>query len=118
MPDAPNTPHNAKVTERYSLGSACCHLLVVPMVYSIRASLPPRDGVRELAGLRGTVQVEFNTTGIPLITAERAPDAFHALGFVTGGDRLSRWTCLGVEQPDGSLKFLAARRWTRITGTG
>lgn len=67
-------------------GSLSVGVAVVWLVCA--ASLPVRDGVLPLAGLRGPVSVAFDEYGIPKVTAESRLDAFRALGYVTAQDRL------------------------------
>lgn len=55
---------------------------------SLRLSLPPEQGTYGLTELASGVVVEFDSQGIPSISAKSREDAFYALGFVTARDRL------------------------------
>ena len=96
---------------------------VAALAYAFRAPLPAQAGVRELAGLVATVQVEFDRLAIPRIKAANRADAFHALGFVTAGDRLFQMDLLR-RQTAGRLaevfgeEFLEEDRWNRVMGFG
>ena len=99
-------------------------IIVVPfLIYAIRAPLPAQEGVRTLAGLRAAVAIEFDSLGVPHITAENAVDAFHALGFVTAGDRLFQMDLLR-RRAAGRLAEIFGEapldedRWNRVMGFG
>ncbi len=49
---------------------------------------PTYDGEKQLPGLSNTVQVHYDTYGIPHIYAKNEADAFKALGYVHAQDRL------------------------------
>ncbi len=91
--------------------------------YLIKAPLPVEDGCRDLAGLGAEVQVDFDELGIPLVAAGNAADAFHALGFVTAGDRLfqmdllRRKTAGRLAEIFGAI-LLKQDRWNRVMGFG
>lgn len=92
-------------------------------VFVVRAPLPARAGVLELADLGAEVRVEFDPLGIPHITAANRTDAFHALGFVTSGDRLFQMDLLrrgtaGRLAEILGAGFLEEDRWNRIMGFG
>lgn len=93
------------------------------LIYAVRAPLPIREGVRTLAGLRGAVAVEFDSLGVPHISAENAADAFHALGYVTAGDRLFQMDLLRRRAAGRLAEILGAAaleedRWNRVMGFG
>ena len=52
-----------------------------------RGSLPRLEGDRELAGLIGTVSIERDSLGVPLIRADDRLDVSRALGYVHGQER-------------------------------
>jgi penicillin G amidase len=89
----------------------------------VKAPLPVEDGCRELAGLRSEVHVDFDELGIPRVTAENAADAFHALGFVTAGDRLFQMDLLRRKTAGRLAEIfgenaLKQDRWNRVMGFG
>lgn len=104
-------------------------LLVIAMIaapfliYALRAPLPVREGVRTLTGLRGAVAVEFDSLGVPHIIAENSADAFHALGYVTAGDRLFQMDLLRRRAAGRLAEILGEAaleedRWNRVKGFG
>lgn len=56
--------------------------------YRLWSSKPMLDGVITHASLRAPVRVVRDDWGVPHITAENEADAYFALGYVTGQDRL------------------------------
>ena len=71
--------------------SICLLVLVgasIFIIMKLRASLPARNGERQIAGLDQPVTVTSDRFGIPTITAETKRDAAVALGYVTAQDRL------------------------------
>ncbi len=55
---------------------------------AVRASLPQRDGVVQVAGLSAPVVVRYDKLGVPNISASNLPDLFFAQGYITAQDRL------------------------------
>lgn len=55
--------------------------------WRIRASLPPLDGVRTLAGLSAPVKIERDELGVPTITGVTRLDVARATGYVHAQDR-------------------------------
>ncbi len=53
----------------------------------MRASLPPLDGTRPLAGLAAAVTIERDANGIPTVHAVNREDAIRALGYLHAQDR-------------------------------
>ena len=53
----------------------------------LRASLPPLDGMRPLAGLGAAVTVERDANGVPTLHAASREDAVRALGYLHAQDR-------------------------------
>ncbi len=53
----------------------------------LRASLPPLDGTRPLAGLGAAVTIERDANGVPTVHAASREDAVRALGFLHAQDR-------------------------------
>jgi penicillin amidase len=85
------------------------------------APLPAEEGMRELAGLRAAVEVEFDALGIAHIAAGNSADAFHALGFVTARDRLFQMDLLrrgaaGRLSEIFGEPVLEEDRWNRVMG--
>ena len=58
------------------------------LIMKLRASLPVRDGERQVEGLDFPVTITSDRFGIPTITAQTRRDAALALGYVTARDRL------------------------------
>ena len=58
------------------------------LLMKLRASLPIRDGERQVEGLDFPVTITSDRFGIPTITAQTRRDAALALGYVTARDRL------------------------------
>ena len=58
------------------------------IVMKLRASLPARDGERQVAGLELPVTITSDRFGVPAIVAQTRRDAAVALGYVTAQDRL------------------------------
>ena len=58
------------------------------LIMKLRASLPVRDGERQVEGLDFPVTITSDRFGIPTITAQTRRDAVLALGYVTARDRL------------------------------
>ena len=58
------------------------------LLIKLRASLPIRDGERQVEGLNFPVTITSDRFGIPTITAQTRQDAALALGYVTARDRL------------------------------
>ena len=58
------------------------------IVMKLRASLPVRDGERQVAGLDLPATVTSDQFGVPTIVAQTRRDAAVALGYVTSQDRL------------------------------
>ena len=58
------------------------------LIMKLRASLPVRDGERQVEGLGLPVTISSDRFGIPTITAQTRRDAALALGYVTARDRL------------------------------
>ena len=58
------------------------------LIMKLRASLPIRDGERQVEGLNFPVTITSDRFGIPTITAQTRRDAALALGYVTARDRL------------------------------
>lgn len=58
------------------------------VIMKLRASLPIRDGERQIEGLDSPVTITSDRFGIPTITAQTRRDAALALGYVTARDRL------------------------------
>jgi penicillin G amidase len=54
----------------------------------LRSSLPQVDGSIAVSGITGSVRIERDADGVPLITAANDEDAAFALGFVHAQDRL------------------------------
>ena len=63
-------------------------LLTIAAVWYWRASLPKIDGAIKLPGLSASVDIVRDAEGIPHIYAKSSADAYFALGFVHGQDRL------------------------------
>jgi penicillin G amidase len=88
-----------------------------------KVPLPEEQGSRKLEGLRAEVQIEFDELGVPRILARDAADAFHALGFVTAGNRLFQMDLLR-RRTAGRLAEIFGRdalkedRWNRVMGFG
>jgi penicillin G amidase len=55
--------------------------------WRLRASLPPLDGARPLAGLTAPVRVERDALGVPTLTGASRLDVARATGFVHAQDR-------------------------------
>lgn len=55
--------------------------------WRIRASLPPLDGARPLAGLTAVVKVERDAHGVPTITGSTRLDVARATGYLHAQDR-------------------------------
>jgi penicillin amidase len=53
----------------------------------MRASLPPLDGARPLAGLAAPVTIARDALGVPTITGSSRPDVARATGFLHAQDR-------------------------------
>ena len=58
------------------------------IILKLRASLPVRDGERQIEGLDAPVTITSDRFGIPTISAQTRTDAVMALGYVTAQDRL------------------------------
>ena len=58
------------------------------LIMKLRASLPLRDGERQIKGLDSTVTITSDRYGVPTIAAQTRRDATVALGYVTARDRL------------------------------
>lgn len=54
----------------------------------LKMSLPRTNGHLHIPGLEGEVEVVFDRSGMPHITADRDADAFRALGYVMAQDRI------------------------------
>src|SRR4051812_17096514 len=50
--------------------------------------VPPMTGSRELAGLRGTVQIARDARGVPHVSAGTDHDLFFGFGYAVAQDRL------------------------------
>ena len=77
------------------------------VIMKLRASLPIRDGERQIEGLDSPVTITSDRFGIPTITAQTRRDAALALGYVTARDRLFQMD---------SLRRRAAGRLSEILG--
>ena len=63
-------------------------LLVLGALYlTLRASLPPLDGERVVAGVAATVAIERDALGVTTVTAASRTDLAFATGFAHGQDR-------------------------------
>jgi len=77
-----------KVLKRIVLGVLAVVLLVLAAFYFLlRASLPPVEGERTLAGLTAAVSIERDALGIPTITAATRTDLAFGTGFAHAQDR-------------------------------
>ncbi|MBD3179304.1 MAG: penicillin acylase family protein [Candidatus Latescibacteria bacterium] len=62
-------------------------LLALSTWLLLRGSLPRLDGERTISGLTGTVNVNRDSLGVPVIKAKNRVDAARALGYVHAQDR-------------------------------
>ncbi|CAN5277218.1 penicillin acylase family protein [soil metagenome] len=53
----------------------------------LRASLPPLDGERRVAGITARIEIERDGLGVPTVTARNRTDLAFATGFLHGQDR-------------------------------
>ncbi len=63
-------------------------LLAAALVFRLRRSVPPLAGTERLPALAASVDVAFDSLGIPHIDAASDHDAFMALGYLHARDRL------------------------------
>ncbi|MGH6636099.1 MAG: penicillin acylase family protein [Gammaproteobacteria bacterium] len=89
--------------------------------YVLQASRLPQDDTLAIRGLTAPVEVEFDALGIPRIQAQSRVDAFLALGFVTGRERLFQMD-LQRRRAAGRLAevfgagLIESDRWYRVMG--
>ena len=67
--------------------AAALLVCAVSAYFFLRASLPPLDGERHVAGLSGQVALERDSAGIPTVTATTREDLAFGLGVVHAQDR-------------------------------
>jgi penicillin amidase len=73
------------------IGAVLAAVLVMTVIVAylmLRASLPERDGVITLEGVRDSVTVTYDRMGIPQVWAKYESDAWFALGWLHASDRL------------------------------
>jgi penicillin G amidase len=62
-------------------------VILLAAVFAVRGSLPPLDGERTVAGLRGPASLERDSLGVAVVRADSWADAQFVLGFAHGQDR-------------------------------
>ncbi|MEX0290113.1 MAG: penicillin acylase family protein, partial [Flavobacteriaceae bacterium] len=67
---------------------AIAGLVIIALFIFVQLLKPDYNGKKTLAQLNGTVEVYFDSYGIPHIYAQEDTDAFRALGYVHAQDRL------------------------------
>ena len=90
---------------------ACSSLALTVLWWWIQGSIPPLDGRIPLPGLRGSVNVRFDTFAVPHVYA---PDQTRMHGGRSGISRhgigCGRWSCTGAQRPGGFRSCWATRQ--------
>lgn len=90
-------------------------------LWLLLAPLPPRNGTYVLPSLREKAVVKFDHFGVPHVEARDRYDAFGAIGYVTGRDRLFQMDLLRRKSAGRLAEIFGAAvieddRWARIMG--
>jgi penicillin amidase len=88
----PPTHNPNRTASKAARGSAVFLVLLLAAFgigwWWLHRSVPPLDGRIPLAGLRGTVEVRFDRFAVPHVFAGSERDAWRAVGYLQGRDRL------------------------------